>query len=105
MIRGVSALFIVEETSSYMNLSDFSYRMILVFEVVIFTIINLYQIFFLIDALEFEVVEFCLFNLLQAFVLCGAIVFEVTVLGVAVYIISNVGVSEFNRCFVFIQGD
>ena len=105
MIHGVSALFIVEETSSHMNLSDFSCRMILVFEVAVFTIINPYQIFFLCSALEFEVVEFCYFNLLQVFVSCVAMVFEVTVLGVAVHIISNVGASEFNRCFVSIQGD
>ena len=88
-----------------MNLSDFSFRMILVFEVVIFTIINLYKIFFLYGALEFVAVEFCLFNLLQAFVSCVAMVFEVTVCGVAVHIIFNVGVSEVDGCFVFIQGD
>ena len=105
MIRGVSALFIIEETSSCMNLSDFSYRMLLVFEVVVSTIISPHQAFFLYDALEFEMVEFCLFNPLQAFVSCVAMVFEVTVLGVAVHIISNIGVSEFNGCFVFIQGD
>ena len=105
MIRGVSALFIVEETSSYMNLSDFPCRMILVFEVVVFTIINPYQTFFLINALEFEAVEFCLFNPLQVFVSCVAMVFEVTACGVAVHIISNVGVSEFNGYFSFIQGD
>ena len=105
VIRGVSALIIEEETSSHMNLSDLLHRMILVFEVVIFTIINPYQTFFLIDALEFEVVEFCLFNPLQAFVSCVVMVFEVTVCGVAVHIIFNVGVREFNRCFVLIQGD
>ena len=102
MIRGVSALIIEEETSSHMNLSDFLHRMILVFEVVDFTIINLHQIFFLIDALEFKVVEFCLFNPLQAFVSCVVIVFEVTVCGVAVPIIFNVGVCEFKGCFLFI---
>ena len=105
MIRGVSALIIEEETSSHMNLSDFSHRMILVFEVVVVTIINPHQTFFLIGALEFEVVEFCLFNLLQAFVLCVAMVFEVTVLGVAVHIIFSVEVCEVDGCFTFIQGD
>ena len=79
--------------------------MFLVFEVVVSMIINLYQAFFLYGALEFEVVEFCLFNPLQAFVSCVAMVFEVTVLGVAVHIISNIGVSEVNECFVIIQGD
>ena len=50
-------------------------------------------------------VESCLFNPLQVFVSCVAMVFEVAVLGVAVHIISNVGVSEVDGCFVFIQGD
>ena len=77
----------------------------LVFEVVVSTIISPHQAFFLYSALEFEVVEFCLFNLLQVFVLCVVMVFEVTACGVAVHIIFNVGVREFNGCFVLIQGD
>ena len=77
-----------------MNLSGFSFRIFLVFEVVVSLIINPHQAFFIYGALEFEVVEFCLFNPLQAFVSCVAMAFEVTVLGVAVHIISNVRVSE-----------
>ena len=88
-----------------MNLSDFSYRMLLVFEVVVSTIISPYQAFFLYGALEFEMVEFCLFNPLQAFVLYVAMVFEVTACGVAVRIIFNVGVCEFDGFFMLIQGD
>ena len=88
-----------------MDLSGFSFRMFLVFEVVVSMIINSYQAFFLYSALKFEVVEVCLFNPLQAFVSCVAMVFEVTVLGVAVHIISNVGVDEVDGCIVFIQGD
>ena len=85
-----------------MNLSDFSCRMLLMFEVAVSTIISSHQAFFLCDALEFEVVEFCLFNLLQAFVSSVVMVFEVTACGVAVHIIFNVGVREVDGCFVFI---
>ena len=87
------------------ELSDLSLRMFLVFEVVVSTIISPHQTFFLYDALEFEVVEICLFNSLHAFVLCVVMVFEVTACGVAVHIIFNVEVGEFNGCFVLIQGD
>ena len=127
MIRGVSALFSGEETSSHMNLSDLSCRMLLVFEVVVFCAATRIKAFFLIvalvfevvvfrvtthikafvliDALEFEVVEVCLFNSLYAFVSCVVMVFEVTVCGVAVHIIFNVEVREVDGCFTFIQGD
>ena len=88
-----------------MNLSDFSFRMFLVFEVVVSLIINPHQAFSMYGALEFEVVEFCLFNPLQVFVLCVAMVFKVTVLGVAVHIIFSVEVCEVDGCFTFIQGD